>query len=101
LFLLTPLSAKALELFMIALVTRSSEIARSGSSKRVTAQHLKKAVQENERFDFLTEIAEKVADGPESKKAAGKEGEGSSEDEEMKEEGGGKKKKGGRRKKAE
>ena len=75
-------SAKALELFMISVVTKAANEARFKSSKRVTAAHLKAAVQKDEQLDFLAEIISKVPD----------------------EEGvvdAGKKKKGGRRKKSE
>ncbi|KAL9062878.1 MAG: hypothetical protein Q9157_008565 [Trypethelium eluteriae] len=56
--------AKALELFMIALVTKSANFAKSSNSKRVTAAHLKQAVTADEQFDFLGEIVSKVADTP-------------------------------------
>jgi hypothetical protein len=61
-----PLLAKALELFMISLVTKSATIARTGNSKRVTAQHLKRAIEADEQFDFLSEIVAKVVEGPEA-----------------------------------
>ncbi|KAF2233514.1 histone-fold-containing protein [Viridothelium virens] len=56
--------SKALELFMIALVTKSANFAKSSNSKRVTAAHLKQAVTADEQFDFLGEIVSKVADTP-------------------------------------
>jgi len=58
--------AKALELFMISLVTKSSALAKQGNSKRVTAQHLKRAISADEQFDFLSEIVSKVAEGPDA-----------------------------------
>ena len=62
---LTPrLSAKALELFMIALCAKASEQARVRSSKRITASHLKQAILAEEQFDFLQEIMAKVPDQP-------------------------------------
>ena len=61
--LLNP-TAKALELFMIALVTRSASFAKSSSSKRVTTAHLKQAVTTDEQFDFLGEIVSKIPDAP-------------------------------------
>ncbi|KAK8152734.1 histone-fold-containing protein [Phyllosticta citribraziliensis] len=54
--------AKALELFMISLVTKAANEAKSRSSKRVTAVHLKQAVLKEEHFDFLNEIVNKVSD---------------------------------------
>ncbi|TID14635.1 cbf nf-y family transcription factor [Venturia nashicola] len=61
----TPVAvSKALELFMISLVTKSASEARARGSKRVTAAHLKQAVQKEEQFDFLTEIVGKVPDAP-------------------------------------
>lgn len=68
-------AAKALELFMISLITRSARIARESSSKRVTAHHLKKCIEGDEQFDFLGEIVAKVPDAPEGdsvKKGRGK-----------------------------
>ncbi|KAF2497604.1 histone-fold-containing protein [Lophium mytilinum] len=81
--------SKALELFMISLVTKAAVEAKARSSKRVTSAHLKQAVTNDEQFDFLTDIVSKVADAP---AAAEK-----SEDTVM--EGEGKKRKGGARKK--
>lgn len=57
-------TAKALELFMISLVTKAASEARARGSKRVTSAHLKQAVQKEEQFDFLTEIVSKVPDAP-------------------------------------
>lgn len=81
--------SKALELFMISLVTKAAAEAKSRSSKRVSAVHLKQAVTKDEQFDFLSEIVSKVAEAP---AAAEK-----SEDNAMEVEG--KKRKGGGRKK--
>jgi len=88
----TPVAVgKALELFMVALVHASAEVARRKGQKRVSAQMLKEAVEKGEQWDFLLEIVskapemeEKVAktaknradttdsdDEPESKKAKG------------------------------
>lgn len=87
---------------MIALVTRSAEIAKSAQSKRVTAQHLKRAIEGEEQFDFLNDIVSRVAEGPD---AGGKrvKSEDGSEDEDMEKGAGGRaaKKSKGRRKKGE
>lgn len=56
--------SKALELFMISLVTRAAAEAKSRNSKRVGAIHLKQAIMKNEQFDFLNDIVSKVADAP-------------------------------------
>ena len=64
--------AKALELFIISLTLKSSEVARSRSSKRVTAAHLKQAVVGDEQMDFLEQIVSKVPDGPTASKPDGK-----------------------------
>jgi hypothetical protein len=57
----TPIAVgKALELFMIALVTRSAEVARQRNSKRVSAQMLKQVVESDDQWDFLREIVAKV-----------------------------------------
>jgi hypothetical protein len=68
--------SRALELFMIKLITASADQARGGPAsaaaskgpKRVLAQHLKRAIQADETFDFLTDIIAKVPDAPASKK---------------------------------
>jgi hypothetical protein len=75
---LTGATAKALELFMISLVTKSANEARERSSKRVTAAHLKQAVLKDQQFDFLSEIVSKVADAPAPRESAdgGADGEG-------------------------
>lgn len=61
-------SAKALELFMISVVTKAANEAKAKSSKRVTAAHLKQAVMKDEQLDFLADIISKVPDAPAPKK---------------------------------
>lgn len=63
--------SRALELFMIKLISSAAQQARgpgtasaSKGPKRVLQQHLKKAVLADEKFDFLNEIVEKVPDAP-------------------------------------
>ena len=53
---------------MISIVTKAADTARSRSSKRVTAQHLKQALQNDEQFDFLADIIAKVPDAPSARK---------------------------------
>ncbi|KAI9675442.1 MAG: DR1-associated protein 1 (negative cofactor 2 alpha) [Caeruleum heppii] len=61
----TPVAvSKALELFMIDLVSRAAEEGKAKSSKRITATHLKRAVEKETQFDFLWEITSKVQDAP-------------------------------------
>ncbi|KAF2836875.1 histone-fold-containing protein [Patellaria atrata CBS 101060] len=88
----TPVAvSKALELFMISLVTKAAAEAKSKNQKRVSAAHLKAAVMKDDQFDFLRDIVERVQDAPASK------------DEDSDEVPGGKKKRsaGGRRKRKE
>ncbi|KKY20784.1 putative cbf nf-y family transcription factor [Phaeomoniella chlamydospora] len=59
--------SKALELFMITLVTKAATEAKEKSSKRISAQHLKAAIAKDEVLDFLNEIIEKVPDAAEAK----------------------------------
>ncbi|KAH7408709.1 DNA polymerase-like protein epsilon subunit C [Phaeosphaeria sp. MPI-PUGE-AT-0046c] len=80
--------SKALELFMISLVTKAAAEARTRNSKRVNTLHLKQAITNNEQFDFLNDIVSKVADAPEK-----------SEGDSMDAEGGKKKKASSRKKK--
>ena len=55
--------AKALELFMITLVTKGAAEAKSASSsKRITAQHLKTALMADSQFDFLSEQCANIPD---------------------------------------
>lgn len=65
--------SRALELFMIKLISASAVQARGGAQggggaakgpKRILAQHMKRAIESDQTFDFLAEIAEKVADAP-------------------------------------
>jgi len=65
---LTSGPAKALELFMISLVTKAAQEARERNSKRITAAHLKQAVAKDEVLDFLADIIAKVPDQPAGKK---------------------------------
>ena len=57
-------TAKALELFMVSLITKAAEEVRLRGGKRVTAGHLKQAVLKEEQFDFLAEIIAKIPDIP-------------------------------------
>ena len=57
----TPIAVgKALEMFMIAMVTKSAEVARQRNSKRVSAQMLKHVVESDDQWDFLRDIVGKV-----------------------------------------
>ncbi|CAK4034058.1 DNA polymerase epsilon subunit C [Lecanosticta acicola] len=62
--------SRALELFMIKLISaaatqaKGSGPAASKGPRRVLAQHLKKAIVTDEKFDFLNEIVDKVPDAP-------------------------------------
>lgn len=60
--------SKALELFMISVVTKAANEAKAVSAKRVTASHLKQAVAKDDQFDFLQDIIQKVPDAPPPKK---------------------------------
>ncbi|PWY74350.1 histone-fold-containing protein, partial [Aspergillus heteromorphus CBS 117.55] len=65
----TPIAvSKALELFMISLVTKAAREAKDRNSKRVTASHLKQAVVKDEVLDFLADIIAKVPDQPAGRK---------------------------------
>ncbi|KAJ5613358.1 hypothetical protein N7510_006552 [Penicillium lagena] len=88
----TPIAvSKALELFMISLVTKAAHEAKERNSKRVTAWHLKHAVAKDEVLDFLADIIAKVPDQPAGRKH---EDDGSDQNE-------GRRKRGGRRPKEE
>lgn len=57
----TPIAVgKALEMFMIQLVSASAEVAREKNSKRVTPAMLKTVVEADEQWDFLRDIVRKV-----------------------------------------
>jgi histone H3/H4 len=92
----TPIAVgKALEMFMVALVTKSAEVAKEKNSKRVSAQMLKQAIEADGQYDFLHDIAAKVGD---EEKKGGRSAKADSEsDEDMVETK--KKGKGGRKKK--
>ncbi|KAF4875987.1 DNA polymerase epsilon subunit C [Colletotrichum siamense] len=93
----TPIAVgKALELFMIAVVSKSAEIAKEKNSKRVTAQMLKQVIERDGQYDFLADIALKVGD---EEKRGGRSKADTESEEEMEVETK-KKGKGGRKKKA-
>jgi hypothetical protein len=95
----TPIAVgKALEMFMIALVTKSAEVAKEKNSKRVTAPMLKQVVESDEQWDFLREIVSKV-DAEEKKTGQKRAAKNESDDTESEDEPAEKKKRGGRRKK--
>lgn len=77
--------SKALEMFMIALVTKGASEAKANNSKRVTATHLKHALLTDPQFDFLNEICESIPDegGKGSKGHAKSEAKSEDSDEEM------------------
>lgn len=56
---------------MISLTLKSAACARSKSSKRITAAHLKQAVLADPQFDFLQDIVSKVPDAPTAAKESG------------------------------
>jgi len=93
--------SRALELFMIKLISASATQARGGAQaaagggggkgpKRILVQHMKKAIQSDNTFDFLQEIAAKVPDAPSKTK---KEASHDSDSEEVKPKKKGKKRK--------
>ncbi|KAK0645907.1 hypothetical protein B0T16DRAFT_457892 [Cercophora newfieldiana] len=96
----TPIAVgKALEMFMVNLVTKSADVAREKNSKRVSAQMLKQVVESDDQWDFLRDIVSRV-ENEEKAAAAGssagkKRAESESEEEVMPE----KKKRVGRKKK--
>lgn len=93
----TPIAVgKALEMFMVDLVSKSADVAREKSSRRVTAQMLKQVVEADDQWDFLREIVSKVEPEKEGSKSAKPKAESpdSDEDAEPKKKG-----KGGRKKK--
>lgn len=49
---------------MIRLITASASVAKSRGSKRVLTTHMKAAVMQDEQFDNLREIVDKIPDAP-------------------------------------
>jgi hypothetical protein len=93
----TPIAVgKALELFMIQLVTKSADVAKEKGSKRVTAPMLKQVVETDEQWDFLRDIVSRVENEKEGSRSKAKQE--SSSDEEIEEPK--KRTRGGRKKKA-
>lgn len=72
---------------MISVVSKASGEARAKGSKRISAAHLKQAVEKDDQLDFLATIIAKVPDAPAPKR-----------DEDSEEAGEGKKRKAGTRK---
>ncbi|KAL1875906.1 hypothetical protein VTK73DRAFT_9761 [Phialemonium thermophilum] len=94
----TPIAVgKALELFMVALVTKSADVARERNSKRVSAQMLKHVVESDDQWDFLREIVGKVENDDKPNRGGRVKAESESEEEEAAER---KKSRAGRKKKA-
>ena len=74
--------SRALELFMIRLISASANEARGGAPgggkgpRRVLAQHMKRAVAADEKFDFLADLMGRVPDAPlKAKKEGGSDSE--------------------------
>ncbi|KAI0481234.1 hypothetical protein GGR56DRAFT_629441 [Xylariaceae sp. FL0804] len=67
----TPIAVgKALELFMVQLVTKSAAVARERNSKRITAPMLKQAIDSANEWDFLQDIVAKVSEEKEGARSA-------------------------------
>ncbi|KAK4172574.1 putative DNA polymerase epsilon subunit C [Triangularia setosa] len=95
----TPIAVgKALELFMVQMVTKSADLAREKNSKRVSAQMLKQVVEADEQWDFLREIVSRV-ETTEEKKGGPSKSKSAAETESEEEVPAEKKKRAGRRKK--
>lgn len=78
----TPIAVgKALELFMVQLVSRSADVAKDKGSKRVTAPMLKQVVEMDDQWDFLREIVGRVESEKEGSSRAKAKAESESEDE--------------------
>lgn len=69
--------AKALESFMVDIIAGAATEARTEGSKRVTANHLKRTVENNPNFDFLKDT---VANAPDENAGGAKKGRSKSED---------------------
>jgi len=68
----TPIAVgKALEMFMIQLVSKSADVAREKSSKRVSAAMLKQVVESDDQWDFLRDIVSRVEEDKSGGGAAG------------------------------
>ena len=75
--------SRALELFMIKLISASAAQARGTSyaasgkgPKRILAQHMKRAITADDSYDFLADVIAKVPDAPvKGKKEAGSDSE--------------------------
>ena len=90
----TPIAVgKALELFMVQLVSKSAEIAREKGSKKVSAHMLKQVVETDDQWDFLREIVSRIEAEREGGKARVKAESDTEEDEPKKKGRGGRKKK--------
>lgn len=77
----TPIAVgKALEMFMIQLVSKSAEVAKDKGSKRVTASMLKQVVETDDQWDFLREIVSRVENEKEGAKSKAKTESDSDED---------------------
>lgn len=69
----TPIAVgKALEMFMIQLVSKSADVAKDKNSKRVTAQMLKTVVESDDQWDFLRDIVGKVETEEKAAKSGGR-----------------------------
>lgn len=94
----TPIAVgKALELFMVQIVTKSADVAQEKGSKRISAQMLKQAIDANNEWDFLRDIVSKVSEKEETSKSGKTKAETDSEEEAEPAEP--KRKRGGRKKK--
>ncbi|SPO02854.1 uncharacterized protein DNG_05531 [Cephalotrichum gorgonifer] len=78
----TPIAVgKALELFMISMVSKSADLAKEKGQKRVTANMLKQVVETDEQFDFLRDIVAKVESSEDKAKNSRVKGESESDEE--------------------
>jgi len=64
------LVSKSLEMFLSELIKKSAQLAKDKESSKLTPFHLKKCVETEEKYAFLSKLVEDVPDNEEGSKGA-------------------------------
>ncbi|XP_046712532.1 dr1-associated corepressor isoform X3 [Silurus meridionalis] len=64
--------SKALEMFLISLLTKTSLITQSKNSRVMSISHMKQCIESEKLFDFLKELAEQASGSSAAKESKAK-----------------------------
>uniref|UniRef100_A0A8C4NDY3 DR1 associated protein 1 n=1 Tax=Eptatretus burgeri TaxID=7764 RepID=A0A8C4NDY3_EPTBU len=69
-----PTSARALELFLESLLTKTCQVTQSRNAKTMTTSHLKQCIESEQQYDFLKDLVAGLPDMQGDREEAGNDG---------------------------